>query len=58
MRRAGIVAQAGAEYVGARLEGGSRILLWRLADGTVTEQRCPVFNLKVAARRRGIRIMR
>lgn len=47
-----------AEWLGSRLDGGSRVLVWRLEDGTVTEQRVPIRNVTVEARRRAFRIVR
>lgn len=58
MKHFGVTAPDGAEYLGSRRGEGGRILIWRLDDGTVTEQRCPVFNLTPGAKRRAFRIVR
>lgn len=58
MRRAGIEVPAGGEYLGARIEGSVRVLLWRLGDGGVTEQRVYIYNAGVEQRRKGLRLVR
>lgn len=62
MRRAGLTAPDGpdgaAEYLGHRIEGGARILIWRVGEWAYVEQRVPIFNVNVAARRRALRIVR
>lgn len=58
MMRNGLKAPAGAEYLGARVDGGSRVLLWQLEDRNVIEQRCPIVNLTVLKRRGRLRIVK
>lgn len=57
MQRARIEPPPGATFLGTRLEDGGRIVVW-IVDGAVVEQRCPLYNVGVAARRRSFHIVR
>jgi hypothetical protein len=62
MRRAGLVAPDGpngvAEYLGSRIDGGARILIWRVGEWAYVEQRVPIFNVGVTARRRAFHVVK
>lgn len=57
MRHVGVKAPEGAEYLGARIEHGGRILIWRVGE-TVVEQPCQHRNVNVTARRRAMHIVK
>jgi hypothetical protein len=58
MRRAGIDQPDEGEYLGTRFEEGARIVVWRVGEHAIVEKRVPVYNAKVAERRRGFRVVR
>jgi len=58
MRRAGIDPPDEGEYLGTRFEDGARIVVWRVGEHAIVEKRVPVYNVKVAARRRAFRVVR
>jgi hypothetical protein len=45
----------GSEWLGSRLDGADRVLVWRAPDGAVVEQRLPLLNLKDRERARRAR---
>jgi hypothetical protein len=57
MARAGISPPADGDFLGTRLEGGARIVVYRVG-ADVVELRVPVFNLGVAARRRAFHVVK
>lgn len=59
MARAGIVPPLDADFLGTRITGGDRIVVYQRADGgDVIEVRCSLYNVNVAARRRSFRVLR
>ena len=58
IRRAGIEPPDEGEYLGTRFEDGARIVVWRVGEHAIVEKRVPVYNVKVAERRRGFGIVR
>lgn len=58
MRRAGIEPPDDGEFLGTRLEDGARVVVWRVGEHAIVEKRVPIYNVNVAARRRGLRIVK
>jgi hypothetical protein len=59
MARAGVTPPLDADFLGTRLSGGDRIVVYRRGEGgEVIELRCPLWNVNVAARRRSLKLVK